>query len=121
MDNGLVLCVSTLNKVGKKLERVRKHPRITIKNKDHVTKIWGDKGKKSIRIPTLIDVYNHWMCGIDIVDQHIAYYHPVLRCRRNWIPIWIQILSLMHNNAYIVYKDHHDMKVSSHKHFTIEW
>eukprot|EP00957_Ditylum_brightwellii_P101329 7721844-Ditylum_brightwellii.AAC.1 len=121
MDNGLALCVSTLHKVGEIVEKARKHPRSTIKNKSHVIKIWGDKEKKSIKIPTLIDDYNHWICGIDVIGQRIAYYHPNLRCRRNLIPIWIQILSLMRNNAYLVYKDCHDKKASPHKHFTMEW
>eukprot|EP00957_Ditylum_brightwellii_P100473 7658487-Ditylum_brightwellii.AAC.1 len=121
MDNGFVLCVTTLHKVGEIVERLRKCPRTAVKNKLHAAKVWGDKGKKHIFISTLIDDYNHWMCGVDIVDQHIAYYHPDLRCRRNWIPIFIQILSIMQNNAYVLYKDHHGKNTSSHKHFTMEW
>eukprot|EP00957_Ditylum_brightwellii_P125504 9566480-Ditylum_brightwellii.AAC.1 len=114
MDNGLAHCVFTLHNVGERVERLRKHPRTTVNNKQHVVKVWGDKGKKHIFIPTLIDDYNHWMCGVDIVDQHIAYYHPNLRCRKNWIPIFIQNMSIMKNNAYVVHKDHHDKNASSH-------
>ena len=28
-----------------------------------------------IHIPKLVDEYNHWMGGVDIVDQRIVYYH----------------------------------------------
>eukprot|EP00957_Ditylum_brightwellii_P111821 8528786-Ditylum_brightwellii.AAC.1 len=72
MDNGLVLCMNTLHRVGEIVERLKKCPRTTVKNKLHVTKVWDDKGKKHIFIPTLINDYNHWMCGVDIVDQHIS-------------------------------------------------
>eukprot|EP00957_Ditylum_brightwellii_P003809 289421-Ditylum_brightwellii.AAC.1 len=67
MDNGLVLCVTTLHDVGEILERLRKRPRTIVKNKQHIMKVWGDGGKKHIFISTLINDYNHWMCGIDIV------------------------------------------------------
>ena len=33
-------------------------------------------------ISTLINNYNHWMLGVDLVDQLIAYYRPKIRCRR---------------------------------------
>eukprot|EP00957_Ditylum_brightwellii_P069175 5252956-Ditylum_brightwellii.AAC.1 len=62
MDNVLVLCVTTLHKVGEIVERLRKYPRATVKNKLHSAKVWGDKGKKHIFIPTFINDYNHWMC-----------------------------------------------------------
>eukprot|EP00957_Ditylum_brightwellii_P047323 3595441-Ditylum_brightwellii.AAC.1 len=50
----------------------RRHPRKTVKNKNQIGNIWGDKGKVDVYIPTTIDEYNHWMCGVDIVDQRIA-------------------------------------------------
>eukprot|EP00957_Ditylum_brightwellii_P192313 14639681-Ditylum_brightwellii.AAC.1 len=43
----------------------------------------GDKGKVEVEIPNLIDDYNHWMCGVDITDQKISYYHPDFHCIRN--------------------------------------
>eukprot|EP00957_Ditylum_brightwellii_P086011 6544020-Ditylum_brightwellii.AAC.1 len=121
MDNGLVFCVSTLHKVEEIVGRLRKYPRTTVKNKQHGVKVWGDKENKHIFIPTLIDDYSHWMSGVHIVDQCIDYYHTDLRCRRNWIPIFIQIMNIMQNNAYAMYKDHHDKNASSHKHFIMEW
>lgn len=55
---------------------------------------WMDNG-----LVFLIDDYNHWMGGVDISDQRIAYYHPNLRCLRNWIPIFIQIVSIIRSNS----------------------
>jgi len=83
MDNGLVLCVSTLHKIGETISRTRKRPRKTAKNQRHIDKVWGDSSTTNIFIPTLIDDYNHWMGGVDLTNQMIAYYHPNLRCRRN--------------------------------------
>jgi len=39
---------------------------------------WVDNG-----LAFLIDDYNHWMGGVDVVDQQVSYYHPNLCCRRN--------------------------------------
>ena len=120
MDNGLVFCVSTLHKVGKTVLRNRRRPRITDKNKNHVREVWGDEGSKPIFIPQLIDDYNHWMGGVDLSDQRIAYYQPNLRCRRNWIPMFIQMLSIIRSNSYIVYKSYSQQKTGSHKQFTLD-
>ena len=121
MDNGLVFCVSTLHKPGKIIKRKRKRPRVTQNNRAHVSKIWGDKGATDIYIPTLIDDYNYWMGGVDVADQRIAYYHPSnLVCQRNWIPIFIQLLSIIRNNAFIVHSKNMGKNATSHKEFTLE-
>lgn len=120
MDNGLVFCVSTLHKVGETILRKRRRPRVTGKNKNHVKAVWGDDGVKAIHIPTLIDDYNHWMGGVDVADQRIAYYQPDLRCHRTWLPMFLQIMSIIRSNAFIVYKSCSVMKSMTHKQFTLE-
>ena len=119
MDNGLVFCVSTLHKIGNEIKRKRKRPRVTQNNRNHVKEIWGDKGATDIKIPTLIDDYNHWMGGVDVADQQISYYHPSkLVCYRNWIPIFIQLLSIIRNNAYIVHCSNMEKDTLTHKEFS---
>ena len=76
----------------------------TLKNKNHVDTFWGENGKANVKRPTLIDDYNHWMGGFDLSDQRISYYHPDIRCRRNWVPICIQLLSIIRNNSFLVMK-----------------
>eukprot|EP00957_Ditylum_brightwellii_P182720 13917681-Ditylum_brightwellii.AAC.1 len=61
------------------------------------------------------------MEGVDVSDQRIAYHHPNLCCCHNWVPIFLKILSIMHNNAYVVHKDHYGKNVLCHKRFTMEW
>ena len=121
MDNGLVFCVSTLHKNGYDIKRNRKRPRVTQNNRNHVKDIWGDKGAAEIKIPTLIDDYNHWMGGVDVADQRISYYHPSkLVCLRNWIPIFLQLLSIIRNNAYIIHRSNMKKDALTHKEFTQE-
>ena len=120
MDNGLVLLVSTLHIPGKNVVRARKRPRVTIKNKNHVSRIWGNESVKKISIPKMIDDYNHWMGGVDLVDQRISYYHADLRCYRNWMPMFLQILSIIRNNSFIVHRHLKKDKAFSHKKFTYE-
>ena len=59
MDNRMVFCVSTVHRIGQTIKRCIRKPRVTPKNKAHVDKVWGDKGKMHIEIPRLIDDYNH--------------------------------------------------------------
>ncbi len=124
-DNGMVLCCSTIHRVGKTIERLRKKPRLTTTNSSHVKQVWGDKGCTNIKIPTLIDDYNHWMGGVDMSDQLIAYYHPNLRCFRTWIPMFLQIVSMIRCNSYLIYKSKLQneartrVNVLSHKQFTL--
>ena len=123
MDNGLVFCVSTIHKPGKVVRRTRKKPRQTVKNQNHVRKIWGNEAKKKIYIPQLIDDYNHWMGGVDLTDQRIAYYLPDLRCFRNWVPLFLQVISIVRVNSYIIYRTNalaKGPKEMGHKKFTLK-
>ena len=68
-----------------------------------------------------IDDYNHWMGGVDVADQQTLYYHPCkLVCYKNWIPIFIQLLSIIHNNAYIIHHSNMENDALTHKEFTQE-
>ena len=59
MDNRLVFLVSTIHQISNIVQRIRRRPRITKLNKNHVESIWGNLGKTSIFIPQLVDHYNH--------------------------------------------------------------
>ena len=43
----------------------------------------------TVKIPQIINDYNHWMLGVDLVDQLIAYYRPKIRCRCTWMPLFL--------------------------------
>ena len=46
------------------------------------------------------------MGGVDSVYQRIVYYQLNFRCRRNWIPLFIQSLGIIRNNLYFVHKEY---------------
>ena len=121
----MVLCCSTVHWVNEVIPRLWKKNLPTTTNASHVKEVWGDNGSTTTKIPTLIDDYNHWMGGVDMSDQLIAYYHPDLQCIRTWIPMFLQLNSIIWSNSYLVYKSQFNNKprtwvnVLSHKSFTL--
>ena len=120
MDNNLVYLVSTVHKFNIIVKKIRRKPRKNAVNGKFMDKIWGENGKAAVCIPLLVDNYNHWMGGVDLADQRIAYYMPDLRCRRNWIPLFIQMLGLVQNNSYLTHSSQDDKtKIQMHKKFLL--
>eukprot|EP00957_Ditylum_brightwellii_P071087 5403024-Ditylum_brightwellii.AAC.1 len=58
IDNGLVLVVSTIHHVGSSAKVNRRRPCLMVKNKRHVSQVWGSKSRTEIYIPLLIHHYN---------------------------------------------------------------
>jgi hypothetical protein len=50
-------------------------------------RIFGNKRIKKLHIPEFIDLYNHFMNGVDTVDQLCAVYTTQRRCYRTWKPL----------------------------------
>ena len=98
MDNGLVFFVSTVHTEGNYIEQNCGKLRKTVNNKHHVERVWGKNMQVKISIPRIVDDYNYWMSGFDVVDELIAYYYPNLPCRRNYIPLFILHLLMICNN-----------------------
>jgi hypothetical protein len=129
IDNNIVKMVSNIHTGGSTDEQVlknRRKPRLNEFNKQHVRLIWGDQHRKQLKIPQIINDYNHWMLGVDVVDQLIAYYRPKIRCRRTWVPIFLHCLDILRVNSYVLYKEtsynHPDVNndtIRDHKHFLI--
>ena len=73
----------------------RKKPRINEFNRKLIRLVWGDEHIVTIKISTLINDYNHWMLGINLVDQLIEYYRPKIRCRQIWMPLLLHCLDII--------------------------
>ena len=56
-------------------------------------------------IPQIINDYNHWMLGVDVVDQLIAYYRPKIWCRHTWVPIFLHCLDILRVILYVLYTE----------------
>ena len=130
IDNNIVKMVSNIH-MGSKDEVImksRKKPRLNEFNRKHIRLVWGDDHVVSIKIPTLINDYNMWMLGVDLVDQLIAYYRPKICCRRTWMPLLLHCLDIIRVNSYVLYKETSylhpavdDDEIDSHKQFLIEF
>ena len=84
VDNNIVKMVLNVH-MGAKDESVmkpQKKPRINEFNRRHIIirLVWGDDHVITVKIPQIIKDYNHWMLGVDLVDQLIAYYRPKICC-----------------------------------------
>lgn len=53
----------------------------------------------------IIDEYNHFMYGIDLIDQLIAYYCPKIFCHCIWMPIMLCSFDILCVNLYIWYRE----------------
>ena len=51
-------------------------------------KVWGKRGKVHVWIPRIVDNYRDWMCGVDLAEKKISYYHPYFRFHRTWVYIF---------------------------------
>jgi hypothetical protein len=87
---------------------MRKKPRPTSTNKQHLNTVWGQSAKARIDIPGMIDDYNHYMGGVDIADQLISYYRSNLRCRRTWMPLMLHCFDIIRVNSYIAVKSRNE-------------
>lgn len=67
------------------ISRVRKRPN----GKDKwVRAEFGDQPFKRLEIPDFIDMYNHFMNGVDRADHIRSYYRTNRRNYRTWKPLW---------------------------------
>ena len=110
------------------VSRARKKSRINEFNRKNIRLVWGDEHTATVKIPSIVNDYNHMMLGVDVVDQLIAYYRPKICCQRTWMPIFLQCLCVLRVNSYVLYKetsrDHpevNDKDIRSHKSFLIEF
>ena len=76
VDNNVVKFVSNVHSgiKGESILKERCRPRINVLNNIGVCLVWEEEHTKKVRIPGIVDDYNHWMLGVDVADQLIASY-----------------------------------------------
>ena len=68
--------------------------------------------------PMLVDKYNHFMLGVDRLDQRMAYYQFVRKSVRWWRKVFFWLVEVMVVNAYLLYSQHTDARRKlTHKEF----
>ena len=86
------------------IERDRKKPRITLPNAERVRETFGDNHRQLLKIPVMINDYNHHMGGVDIADQLRGYYTTQLTSRRTWMPLFFWLLDTVLVNCHLLSK-----------------
>ena len=74
-DQNVVLFMSTVSNGGKTVKRLRRRPAKTATNARTSRAIFGEMTTKELDIPEFIDMYNHYMNGVDNADQLRCYYN----------------------------------------------
>ncbi len=70
----MLLTIHEIDGDNNQIERIWHRPQETSTNATKVKAVFGNKSKKSLPIPIVIDDYNHFMGGVDIADQLQGYY-----------------------------------------------
>lgn len=82
------------------VERERRRPATTSNNSRQTRKVFGNAARKWLPIPEFIDMYNHFMNGVDTADQMRSYYTSLKIHRRTWKPLFHFLLDTTVTNAY---------------------
>jgi hypothetical protein len=103
IDNGPVTLLSTIHGLKEAswyVEKNRRRPRKSSLNAEKVRQIFGNNARKKLKIPRVINDYNHHMGGVDIADQLRSYNSTQLTTNRNWMPLFFWILDIVLVNSY---------------------
>jgi len=115
-DAQIVLFMTTVVDARTAVPRVRKRPNGGDK---WVKAEFGDQPFKSLNIPEFIDMYNHFMNGVDRADQIRTYYRTNRKIYRTWKPLWNYLFQTTISNAALIWMDqgHSTKKKSGHLQF----
>src|SRR5271155_196791 len=115
-DSQIVLFMTTVTDARTTISRVRKRPNGGDK---WIKAEFGDQAFKSLNIPEFIDMYNHFMNGVDRADQIRTYYCTNRRNYRTWRPLWNYLFQTTICNAALIWMDqgHSTKKKGGHLKF----
>jgi len=104
VDNNVVLMVLTVHLGEEVVEKIRRRPRENKINKQALPKVFGNNQTAIVGIPEVIDYYNYKMKWVDMGDQLISNYWPLLRNRRYWMALFMHGLDIARINSFLVCK-----------------
>ena len=103
-DQNVVLFMSTVSNGLEMVRRLRRRPGKTATNARTSRAVFGEMTTKQLDIPRFIDMYNHYMNGVDNADQLRCYYSTQRVHFKSWKPLWHFLLDTTIVNSY---KIHH--------------
>ena len=86
-DQNVVLFMSTVSDPRDTITRLRRRPGKTATNARTSRAVFGEMSIKALDIPAFIDMYNHYMNGVDNTDQLRCYYSTQRVHFKNWKPL----------------------------------
>ena len=97
----------------------------TMHNKSVVNVLKRPKGsheKQPLPCPSIIDDYNQYMGGVDLIDQHLSYYTMTKRrSLKWWKKVFWRLIDITIVNAWIIFhKNHPDSSVNTQKKFRLD-
>lgn len=98
--------MSTVSDPRDTISRLRRRPAKTAINARTSRVIFGEESVKVLDIPAFIDMYNHYMNGVNNADQLRCYYSTQRVHFKSWKPLWHFLLDTTITNCY---KIHHCM------------
>ena len=69
-----MLFITTISNSRKKIKRLRRRPAKIAINTRTSRAIFGEEARKKLTIPEFIDIYNHYINGVNNADQLRCYY-----------------------------------------------
>ena len=92
--------MSTVHIGRKTVETLRRRPAKTSSNARTFRASFGDLAVKKLPIPDFIDLYNHFMNGVDVADQLRCYYKTQRVHLKTWKPLWHFLLDTTMVDSY---------------------
>ena len=99
-DNNTVLFMSTVADPKATIVRRRRRPGATSTSAKTSWKAFEGEKVKELAIPEFIDLYNHFMNGVDTADQLRSYYGTQRVHVKHWKSLWHFLLDTTITNAY---------------------
>ena len=95
-----MLFMSTVSNGRDTVTRLRRRPTKTATNARTSRAPFQGNDVKELDIPEFIDLYNHFMNGVDVADQLRSYYTTQRTHFKTWKPLWHFLLDTTITNAY---------------------
>ena len=102
-DQNVVLFMSTVSNGQKTVKRLRRRPAKTATNARTSRAVFGEMTTKELDIPEFINMYNHYMNGVDNADQLLCYYSTQRVHLKSWKPLWHFLLDSTIVNSYLLH------------------
>jgi hypothetical protein len=109
-DNNIVLGLSTLHSADSFVPCKRRRPGKTSTNRAIARRAFGKEVTKELEIPIFINDYNHYINGVDLVNQYRSFYEVYLKGYCNWLSLLYFFINAAVVNAWriqYIYKQQH--------------